>query len=77
MLNILCPAEALYDTEVALSILKEMKLEVVCTVLFINEVSIRVPIKAVIEPKNIVSTTWRFCRFNIPLVMCHDQIWFD
>ena len=75
MLNIiLCPAEALYDTEVALSILEEMKLEVVCTVLSIDGVSIGVPTKAVIELKNILSTTSRFCRFNTPLVMCHDRI---
>ena len=75
MLNLLCPAEVLYDTEVALSILEETKLEVVCTVLSNEEVSIGVPIKAVIEPKNIFSSTFRFCRFNTPLVMCHDRIY--
>lgn len=75
MLNLLCPAEVLYDTEVALSILEETKLEVVCTVLSNEEVSIGVPIKAVIEPKNIISSTFRFCRFNTPLVMCHDRIY--
>ena len=75
MLNLLCPAEVLYDTEVALSILEETKLEVVCTVLSNDEVSIGVPIKAVIEPKNIISSTFRFCRFNTPLVMCHDRIY--
>lgn len=75
MLNLLCPAEVLYDTEVALSILEETKLEVVCTVLSNDEVSIGVPIKAVIEPKNIFSSAFRFCRFNTPLVMCHDRIY--
>lgn len=75
MPNLLCPAEVLYDTEVALSILEETKLEVVCTVLSNDEVSIGVPIKAVIEPKNIFSSTFRFCRFNTPLVMCHDRIY--
>ena len=75
MLNLLCPAEVLYDTEVALSILEETKLEVVCTALSNEEVSIGVPIKAVIEPKNIFSSTFRFCRFNTPLVMCHDRIY--
>ena len=75
MPNLLCPAEVLYDTEVASSILEETKLEVVCTVLSNDEVSIGVPIKAVIEPKNIFSSTFRFCRFNTPLVMCHDRIY--
>lgn len=75
MLNLLCPAEVLYDTEVALSILEETKLEVVCTVLSNDEVSIGVPIKAVIEPKNIFSSAFRFCRFNTPLVMCHERIY--